>query len=118
MKQETICWKCARAYGKCPWSDGSFTPVDGWTATPTKLKYKNTITDSYLVEKCPLFVSDVWSQIRTKELAKILNVDPRTVSRWSDKYTIVKARICGYELRIYRENTYKKMCIRKIRKVE
>lgn len=117
MKQkQTICWKCARACGKCPWSDGSFTPVDGWSATPTKIKNDDVITDSYIVKKCPLFISDAWIPISTKPLAKILNISARTLFRWSDKDRILKVRKCGYELKIDKSICTKKIMF--IRKVE
>ena len=33
-KEEQLCWTCASACGGCSWSDGTLTPVPGWTATP------------------------------------------------------------------------------------
>ena len=61
---DTLCWDCAKAYGKCSWSDGSFTPVDGWDA---QLVYKNApdyrspatkefLSTSYIVKRCPQFI--------------------------------------------------------------
>lgn len=55
--KQTLCWGCANAYGRCSWSQ-SFTPVDGWTATPTKIHYNGVNTESipsFLVERCPSF---------------------------------------------------------------
>jgi hypothetical protein len=63
-KPATLCWKCANACGKCSWSDGTFTPVDGWTAVKTILHIapKNERwgrdTESYHVTACPLFEDD------------------------------------------------------------
>ena len=56
----TLCWSCKRATGFCSWSE-DFTPVEGWEATPTKVKLaarngnNRLFVDSYLVHKCPLF---------------------------------------------------------------
>ena len=54
----TLCWRCAKACGECSWSDGSFTPVDGWAAIPTKIRTESEPIDSFLIEKCPLFEDD------------------------------------------------------------
>lgn len=105
--KETICWNCAKACGKCPWSDGSFTPVDGWIATPTKIKFGCKIENSYLVKNCPLFVSKTWSSISVKALAKILNINIRTFFRLTDEDKISKARKCGYDLKIEKEKLKK-----------
>jgi hypothetical protein len=73
-KHATLCWRCAKACGKCSWSDGSFVPVKGWKAEPTKIwvdhspkysrregkrkdRYLRRI-DSFRVIECPEFVSD------------------------------------------------------------
>lgn len=62
-KPATLCWKCANACGKCSWSDGSFTPVDGWTARKTRLRgdrgvYRTKIIESYYVTACPQYEDD------------------------------------------------------------
>ena len=62
-KPATLCWKCANACGGCSWSDGSFTPVQGWTARKTSVmvprgKHGTGMTGSYMVEKCPLYEDD------------------------------------------------------------
>ena len=60
-KPATLCWKCANACGKCSWSDGSFTPVEGWVAEPTKLHgYRGDggVIDSFRVIECPLYEDD------------------------------------------------------------
>lgn len=53
----TLCWDCKKATGgaDCPWAN-EFKPVEGWDATPTKMKMNGTRSvDSYDVHKCPLF---------------------------------------------------------------
>ncbi len=53
-----LCWRCKWATGKdghCPWAR-SLTPVPGWKATKTKIKYVGGVIDeSYFVKKCPLY---------------------------------------------------------------
>lgn len=55
MNKETLCWCCRNACGHCCWTNGSFTPVKGWNATPTVLKMSGRLIDSYTVHKCPLY---------------------------------------------------------------
>ena len=58
--KETLCWKCANpGTGGCSW-DRCFVPVEGWTATPTRiwLAYLQTSMESFLVHSCPLFRPD------------------------------------------------------------
>ena len=63
-KPMSLCWKCAKACGGCSWSDGSFTPVEGWTAEKMKLRVApkkdkwGRYVDSYMVTDCPLFEDD------------------------------------------------------------
>ena len=65
-KPMTLCWTCENACGNCSWSDGTFTPVEGWTATPTKLWVNHSINpgekgaliDSFHVTACPLYEND------------------------------------------------------------
>lgn len=54
-KQETLCWSCKKACGKCSWSK-SFKPVKGWKATPTKIRNGSGMIDSFFIHECPLFV--------------------------------------------------------------
>lgn len=63
--QFTLCWDCEKACGDCPWSQRGHMPVDGWVATPTKVKlraktnpYGESYDNSYIVHSCPLFVRD------------------------------------------------------------
>lgn len=63
VKKATLCWSCAKACGGCSWSDGSFTPVDGWKAKPTIVQVMNGVygirrVDSYIVEECPEYEED------------------------------------------------------------
>lgn len=71
MKQ-TLCWMCRRpGTGTCSW-DKSFTPVEGWTATSTKLMswHEGEDIGSYLVEACPLF-QEVDMKKRDKAYIKV-----------------------------------------------
>lgn len=55
--RETLCWKCeVPGTGGCSW-DRSFEPVEGWTATPTRISlgYNQTSTESFVVHDCPLY---------------------------------------------------------------
>ena len=52
----TLCWDCARATGKCPWSD-RLVPVKGWVAEKTKPSNSKPYV-SYIVRECPGFVRD------------------------------------------------------------
>lgn len=66
----TLCWKCAKACGGCSWSDGTFTPVDGWKATPTVIKANHgrgfmQDVESFIVKACPLFEDDTAKYAKT-----------------------------------------------------
>lgn len=68
----TLCWKCAKACGECSWSDGSFTPVDGWKATPTIIKANHgrgfmQDVESFIVKACPLFEDDTAKYAKTQK---------------------------------------------------
>lgn len=53
---ETICWSCAKACGKCPWSEHDrMRPVAGWTA---KRRRTETGLVTYLVMLCPMYEWD------------------------------------------------------------
>lgn len=53
-----LCWTCRRtSYGLCPWFSG-YEPVNGWDATPTKVRtgmMRDKSVDSYHVKSCPLY---------------------------------------------------------------
>ena len=55
---ETKCCGCARSCGGCSWTDGTFRPVLGWKASPTKIRMGGRIIESYHVESCPMFQAD------------------------------------------------------------
>lgn len=57
-KPFTLCWDCAHATDdQCAWvRDGE--AVEGWTATPTKLKWGGDYSKSYIVRTCPMFKRD------------------------------------------------------------
>lgn len=49
-----LCFLCDKACGGCSWSR-DFTPVAGWTATPTQINPGGAVppTSSYHIEDCP-----------------------------------------------------------------
>lgn len=51
-KDETICWFCKNAMGKCSWSKERI-PVQGWVAIPTYIAEDNI--KSYNVRGCPQY---------------------------------------------------------------
>lgn len=57
-KPFTLCWDCAHATDDaCAWvRDGE--AVEGWTATPTRLKWGGDYSKSYIVRTCPMFKRD------------------------------------------------------------
>lgn len=56
LKDNTICWDCAKACNSgCSWSDGSYTPVEGWEARPD---VNSNGIESFLVVSCPEFVRE------------------------------------------------------------
>ena len=66
-----LCWTCARACGGCSWSDGTFTPVKGWTAKKVTMyvdrgDYETHRTETYRITACPLYKDDTPKE-KTKE---------------------------------------------------
>lgn len=59
IKPDQLCWTCQNACGGCSWSK-NLTPVEGWKATPTKIKVAPELTycDSYLITDCPKYIKD------------------------------------------------------------
>lgn len=59
-KKPTLCWDCAKACGRCCWSDHwKHDPVPGWTAVETILKINGgEYCTSYEVKECPEFEPD------------------------------------------------------------
>ena len=58
----SLCWSCQNYYGGCSWSDGTFTPVDGWIAVQSKHKWKqkdsNKKVNGWHIFECPLYEKD------------------------------------------------------------
>lgn len=55
--EETLCWRCQRpGTSSCSW-DKSLTPVEGWTATETRISLwpEGEKAVSYCVHACPMF---------------------------------------------------------------
>lgn len=51
----TLCWDCVNATNsRCSWSK-RFIPVEGWTATKTRLNVTTRYVESYIVHECPQF---------------------------------------------------------------
>ena len=89
---ETLCWDCAKACGRCSWSS-NFVPVDGWEAIPCG--------KSYEVVRCPEFEGDCRNmRVMSDQLARLLDVSVKTISRLSNCELIEKARGVGYRLTI------------------
>ena len=71
--RHTLCWTCQNAVLGCSWSR-SFTPVKGWTAIPTKIKYvADDVSDSYLVTDCPEYIPDNKPSSAQEETKKLFN---------------------------------------------
>lgn len=63
FKKSQLCWTCARACGDCSWSDGTFTPVKGWTAKKVvmyedRAEYNTRTVETYKIKACPLYICD------------------------------------------------------------
>ena len=65
---KNICWDCANATGRCPWSAG-FKPIKGWTAEKVERTGSYGLITTYYISACPLFVRDAinFGQIHLKE---------------------------------------------------
>ena len=55
--QPTLCWDCAKAIGKCRWSE-DLKPVKGWKIIPTKRELYGGTFKSCIVLECPEFERD------------------------------------------------------------
>jgi len=51
-----LCWTCERACGLCPWSDGSFTPIEGWEAEPSDKIYNGV--RGWKIHNCPMYIAE------------------------------------------------------------
>ena len=79
----SLCFDCQNAVCGCSWSK-RFEPVDGWTATPVKIRSEQKrYIDSYVVKKCPLFVpDDTWNFI--ERFCQSHGITRRTFYRWKN----------------------------------
>lgn len=75
-----LCTTCARASGFCSWSR-DLTPVEGWTAKPTRLKHQVgrgekakevSFMDSYRILECPLYIQDAYTREERREQRAML----------------------------------------------
>lgn len=102
MRKETLCWECQN-YSKCSWYNGK--PVEGWEATPTKMRYvmrgKLYTVRSYCVHKCPLFVEDRLREVRVEDIAAMLHISTRTFYRLSRSDINARLKNLGYAMHIY-----------------
>lgn len=112
MEKESLCWKCKKCTGFCPWSMGidGFQPADGWKATPTKIPLDDGsgYMDSFMVESCPLFENDkesYYKKVKRDELLKILEMPRRMFDISSDDFLIKLAKEKKYKLEIIHTNT-------------
>lgn len=93
--KQTICWNCARALLRigvcCSWAL-HFQPVPGWSAVRSDLSYgirgKERTNESYIVTKCPLFLSDAdyQKQIKKQEEKKMDQVINTSDSTKMDRF--------------------------------
>lgn len=105
--KSSICWDCAKACRKCPWSK-DFKPVPGWDATPTKVYVvEGKYDDSFIVNSCPLFEKEQeYKSVRisAKELAfKLGGFKPRTIMRMPIDKLIGKCAALGIDLEVRRD---------------
>lgn len=97
MKQDTICWSCKNCCGKCSWSNGTFTAVDGWDATPTEVNMSNgVIRSSYIVHKCPKYEFNS-VHITTAKLARLIGLF--NITDTQKAMQLFKSKFKGYNIR-------------------
>lgn len=70
-KSVTICWEC-KNFWKCAWARG--VPVKGWEADPITIRDQNIDVDSFIVKKCPHFISDNITKCTYAEIGHILGI--------------------------------------------
>ena len=88
-KHTQLCWLCQKAGGNCSWSK-NFTPVEGWTAFPTKIRCRESKTgffDSYDIYECPEF-----------ELLKSIESDTDAKLKYFNLMLDNKEIICGKQV--------------------
>ena len=103
MCTETLCWYCKNACGNCSWSDGTFTPIKGWTIDDSK-KLKSLDSESYTVLECPEY-KEFYKQLSLKQVANIIGISERSLSRMSNSAIKNKFIIQGKKLYISKSNT-------------
>lgn len=90
--EESICWNCVNACGKCSWSS-ELKPVDKWKATKTKW--------SYMVKKCPMFEEDKrirYGKITKLRLSQLIGCSERMIYLWDNKRIVNEAKKKGYNI--------------------
>lgn len=68
--KETLCWTCSVPGTRgCSW-DRAFVPVEGWTATPTRiwLSREQDSMGSFLVHACPLYRPEAYRPAADKHI--------------------------------------------------
>lgn len=79
MSKDTLCWYCKNASGNCPWSNGTFTPVEGWVVDNSK-KISGISEQSYTVIECPMY-REFYRRLKTEDIAKMLNMSQRSLTK-------------------------------------
>lgn len=103
-KEETLCWSCVNACGRCPWSSKSHTPVEGWNAEKTLIKMADRNLESYRVISCPMYDA-FYKKVTVEEFIKLINWSKscRTFIRRCDDTELKRlAKQCGYKIYIDR----------------
>ena len=119
MREDSLCWSCQRSTSdkQCPWIGGK--EVQGWEAEPTILThYMNGVcytTNSYQVNKCPLYKED-YKQITTEEIAMLIGVSAVTVTRTRTKALRTMLKEKGLDLRTSKDKFLRngKVCGRRL----
>ena len=100
-EEETLCWDCQN-YARCSWADG--VPVEGWSATPTKIYHSDGIIDSFLVKTCPMFKADTKRAVTTQELGDMLGFSRTHVARMirtRGGFLILRAKLREHGYKLY-----------------
>lgn len=95
--KESICQTCFNF--NCEWHE-HFKPVDGWTATPTKIRdmhgASKVVIDSYFVENCPCYKERGRGikRITTQEISKAMGWAERTTAHILQRPALCWERYC------------------------
>lgn len=102
-KEETLCWSCVNACGRCSWSSKCHTPVEGWSAEKTTLKYGDVFIDSFRVISCPMYDA-FYKKVTIEEFLKFINWSKsyKTFTRCDDAELKRLAKQYGYKIYIDR----------------